>query len=295
MASAVGALALAGAATVVGVFGGAFAVQLALHRAAWRAARATRRCADETLPVGVARLRMVCRETALAVASVWRRPLRDRAPRRRPGAPSPATAGERRPIVLVHGYASSPASLAWLARRLRGDGWHVVAPRLGSWWRDLATAADRLGAALAAVREEPGAAEVTLIAHGLGGLVARVLLARAGRSGVRFVVTLGTPHGGTLACPWWRWGPFRRDVRPGSEALRALEATALPSRLVAMAISSPDDALVVPTDRAYWQEACNVTIDRSGHLDLASSERVYAVIAENLAPQPAAAVAGRGD
>jgi triacylglycerol esterase/lipase EstA (alpha/beta hydrolase family) len=134
-----------------------------------------------------------------------------------------------------------------------------------------------------------------MVAHGVGGLAARALVQREGvRSGIRSIVTLGTPHGGTLAFPWLRLGPFRVDVRPGSDALRALSGR-LPARIEAIAISSPDDAMLLPPAGARWPEACNVSVEGSGHLGLLVSSRVYELISENLALDRVPAAGRRGD
>jgi hypothetical protein len=165
-----------------------FAAQLALHAVAWRAARTRRGCRDHAVRAGAATsLVSVLRETTLSLLVLLLWPL---------GAAT-APADRRRGVVLVHGFASSPASLWLLATRLRHDGCGVSVPRLGAWWGD-------------------------------------------------------------------------RGTRPGA-------------RVEAIAIASPDDALIVPAGYAYWAEACNVSVERSGHLHLLVPARVYAVIAENLA------------
>ena len=262
-----------------------FAAQLALHAAAWRVARTRRVCHDAVAGPAV-RFWTVARETTLALLVLLLWPLGAR----------PARASRLRPVVLVHGFALSPASLWLLASRLRRDGWAVSVPRLGGWWRDLGDAADRLAAHLERVRHAHGAADVVVVAYGLGGLASRLLLLRAGRhAGIRLLVTLGTPHGGTAACAWLRLGPFRDEVRPGSDVLRTLAAARLPGRLEAIAIASPDDALIVPPDGAHWAEACNVSVEGSGHLHLLVSARVHAIIAENLAAVPESALRRHGE
>jgi hypothetical protein len=272
--------ALAGASAA-----GALAAQVLAQLAAWHDERVHPVCAADDVPSIGARARAVLRETLLSLAVLVAWPLGV--------ATSPGD--RRRVVVLVHGFASTPASLWILARRLRRDGWTVSAPRLGAWWRDLADASDRLARHVDALRQDVPRREMAIVAHGLGGLAARAFVQRAGsRSGVRWLVTLGTPHGGTLALWWLSLGPFRDDVRPGSDALHAL-STRLPARVEAVAISSPDDAMLLPPSGARWPEACNVSVEGSGHLGLLVSARVYELITENLAVEPAPAARGRGD
>jgi hypothetical protein len=272
-------LALAGVSIVA-----TFAAQIALHVAAHRAALEHDPCPDEHASRGsLAMLRAIVRETALSLVVVLLWPFGVR-----------GAAGGGRAVVLVHDVACSPASLWLMARRLRHAGWAVIVPRLGLWWSDLEVTADRLGMSLARARD--GADDgLMVVAHGLGGLAARALLQREGRhAGVRLLVTLGTAHAGTRALPWLPVGPYRSDVRPGSELLRAIGGAALPPRTDAVAIAPTDDALVVPAANGLWAEACNISVAGSGHLDLLVSGRVFGVIAENLAAVPDGALRGHG-
>jgi triacylglycerol esterase/lipase EstA (alpha/beta hydrolase family) len=270
VASALRALVVLVAAAAIAIVG----AQLALHRGAWRAAAARRTCRDDDPPPVIARLWHVLRESALACAVLLAWPF---------GADDPA-ADRRTPVVLLHGFLSAPASLWLLARRLRRDGWLVVVPRLGAMWRDLDDAVTRVAWRLEQVRERHGASDLIVVAHGIAGLAVRRLVGREGRrAGIRLLVTLGTPHGGTEAAPWLGRGPLRRDVRPGSELLRTLERMPLPPRTEAVAIASPDDAVIVPPEHARWPEACTISIAGSGHLHLLVSARTYAVLHENLA------------
>jgi hypothetical protein len=58
---------------------------------------------------------------------------------------------------------------------------------------------DQLGARFARALEAEPAAHISIVAHSMGGLVARAALTRAGGARVRRLVTLGTPHGGSFA------------------------------------------------------------------------------------------------
>jgi pimeloyl-ACP methyl ester carboxylesterase len=254
------------------------AAQMGLHLRAWRAARRTQRCPDDDARRPLAlRAWQIVRETALAltVLALWPT-----------GAAAPPR--DRRVVVLLHGLGSSPASLWLLAARLRRAGWAVAVPRLGGRWRTLAEAADRIAIALDQLRETHATADV-VVAHGIAGLAVRLLLACRGRRlGVRRLVTLGTPHRGTLS----GWS-LAHEIRPGSAALTELARLPLPAGVEAVAIASPDDALIVPAENASWPEACNVSVDGSGHLHLLVSARVCAVVAENL-PVPVPAMRHHG-
>src|SRR5213078_15325 len=95
------------------------------------------------------------------------------------------------PVVLVHGFLGNPGDFRFLRRFLVARGFHnfatfSYAPRL-----DHEELAERLGHAIEAVCEATGRAEVDVVWHSLGGLVARHLLGRGEGAGVRRLVTLG--------------------------------------------------------------------------------------------------------
>lgn len=193
----------------------------------------------------------------------------------------------RRSIVLVAGWAMPAGAMRWLAHRLRTAGWARVYPvGLGAWW-SLDDGADRLAEALAALRATHAVGDVDVVAAGLGGLAARALLRRDGtRTRVRRLVTLGTPHQGTIAASWLRVGPWAHEARPAAAAGEPPEGDAV-------AIASAHDAVQVPATLAYWPGAFNVGLRDVGHLGMLCSTRVWAIVAENLAHEQPGAGARR--
>jgi triacylglycerol esterase/lipase EstA (alpha/beta hydrolase family) len=203
----------------------------------------------------------------------------------------------RRPLVLVHGYGLHAASFLVLARRLRRDGWPCVhAVALAPVGGSIERRAERLAAALDRIRAAARASHVDVVAHGMGGLVARACIrARGGAGGLGRLVTLGTPHQGTNALAWLGFDPVVAEMRPGAPLLARLAAAeTVPALADCTAIYSADDARVVPSSAAYWPGAFNIEVRGLGHVALLWSRRVYALVRENLeAPPLAAADAAR--
>lgn len=112
------------------------------------------------------------------------------------GAATPA----RNPIVIVAGMGVPGVGYEPLAARLRLDGYQVSifqSSTLGLG--DIHDSAVELSRFVASVRAQRGAAEVDLIGHSAGGLVSRDFVATAGGAAVvDKVITLGTPHYGTV-------------------------------------------------------------------------------------------------
>src|SRR5262249_40610597 len=152
-----------------------------------------------------------------------------------------------RPGVLLHGFASTPRSLAFLARhvgnRLKRP---VLRPHLGVGWGDVAGAAKRVNAAIVAAAFD----EVDVVGHSLGGLVATELLKNIDCGGrVRRVITLGTPHAGVplaryAAIATLGLSPCVRQLVPGSRFLTGLAARPVPKGSELVAITGDADILV---------------------------------------------------
>ena len=121
-------------------------------------------------------------------------------------------------VLLLHGIARRAASLRPLERRLTAAGYATLnldypARRLG-----LADIAEAIAPAVAAF-----GADVTrlhLVTHSMGGLVARVLLARHRPNHLGRVVMLGPPNGGSeVADALHRLPPYRRFFGPAGVEL----------------------------------------------------------------------------
>lgn len=111
-----------------------------------------------------------------------------------PGDRLDPEATHRTPVMLVHGFLGHATNFLVLQRCLGANGFRNFAtfsylPRL-----DYQRLAPRLGEAIDALRRATGAAEVDVVGHSLGGLVARYLVELAPAAPVRRLVTLGAPY-----------------------------------------------------------------------------------------------------
>lgn len=111
-------------------------------------------------------------------------------------------------VILVHGLWMKGPEMFLLRRRLRQAGYRVYQFSYRSVARDVGENAARLHLFLQQVREE----RVHFVAHSLGGLVVRRLLhdypdLRPGR-----IVTLGTPHTGSMVADRMRRSSLLRRL-----------------------------------------------------------------------------------
>ena len=100
-------------------------------------------------------------------------------------------------------------------------------------------------AAVERLRRATGAERITLVCHSMGGLVARAYLRAHGHHAVARVVTIDTPHHGTLFARFGK-GHNTRQMRLACEFVRRLAESDEPVEFVCFA--SQHDNLIVPRD-----------------------------------------------
>lgn len=100
------------------------------------------------------------------------------------------------------------------------------------------------------VKKVTRATTVEIVAHSLGGLVARAALVEHGlQKSVKTLITLGTPHHGTHAARYVDT-KILRDLRPGSRFLQRLNRRRWPQQVRAVTFWSRNDLFVVPPESA---------------------------------------------
>ncbi|EME99644.1 alpha/beta fold hydrolase [Streptomyces mobaraensis NBRC 13819 = DSM 40847] len=198
-------------------------------------------------------------------------------------------ANDRVPVLLLHGFADNRSVFVLLRRSLLRHGWrHVASLNHSLLTRDIRTAAAALSRYVEEFRARTGAARIDVVGHSLGGLVARYHVQRLGGDAlVRRVITLGTPHGGTLVAPPMSAHPLVRQMRPGSELLRELTAPAPGCRTRFVAFWSDLDQVMVPVETARLDHpdlvVRNIRVSGVGHLALPVHPTVVAGIRQALA------------
>lgn len=187
-----------------------------------------------------------------------------------------------RPILVLHGYAQHPARVMPLAFRMRRAG---LGPIFGfEYWTlgRVAAGARQLGWFVDEVRAATGAAEVDVIGHSMGGVVARYYVALAGGDGaVRNLVTLGSPHSGTDVSKLGLGHPTR-ELLLGSKLVTRLAAAPPPRHTKVTAIWSRADALVPGGRQPPLPGAEVILYDDLGHVAMLGSRRVARAVIERL-------------
>jgi pimeloyl-ACP methyl ester carboxylesterase len=191
--------------------------------------------------------------------------------------------------------ADNRSAFAVLRRSLRKRGFADVHPfDHNPFGGDVRGKAELLDACIADVCARTGAPQVDVVGHSLGGLIARYhaqVLDRSGR--VRTVVTLGTPHGGTLAAQLLRAHPLVRELCPDSPVVAELARPAEGCRTRFVAYWGDLDPFVLPFSSGAIRhpdlDATNIRVPGAGHLTLPSCRTVAAGIAGLCVPFTGAA------
>jgi triacylglycerol lipase len=191
------------------------------------------------------------------------------------------------PILLLHGLVDNRSIFTVLRRALRRHGFgHVHTVNYSPLTSDIRVAAQRLGEHVEALCAHTGYDRVHVIAHSLGGLIARYYIQQfGGDEHVHTLVTLGTPHHGTYAA---RLLPMRlgRQLRPDSDVIAELERPVVRCRTRFVAVWSDLDQLMYPKQNAQLDHpnltARSVLVRGVGHMSLPIDRRVVAEVTQTL-------------
>jgi triacylglycerol esterase/lipase EstA (alpha/beta hydrolase family) len=189
--------------------------------------------------------------------------------------------GRRHPVILLHGFAMNRTNWLWLGRRLAKRG---IGPLYATSYfspQVVRRSALHLKHFVERVLAREDAEQVDIVAHSLGGVVARYYIERlGGKRRVGRLVTIASPHRGTILA---RIGvvPSARELVHGSDFLSDLGTPS--AGVTYTSIWSRADAVVQPPESASIAPAGEDRIfDDLGHLSLLMSPRVLDAVAEKL-------------
>ncbi|MEO5702139.1 MAG: alpha/beta fold hydrolase [Casimicrobiaceae bacterium] len=178
------------------------------------------------------------------------------------------------PVLLIHGVLCN--SGVWLGMRgaLRPLGLPIYTISYGPPLASIETFADALAQKIDAILRDTGAARVALVGHSMGGIVARAYMRRHGSGKVAILVTVGTPHAGSVLARIFP-GTSLEQLRAGNAWLAGLNATPLPAVPI-VSIWSWHDSMVAPQLSARLPGAENIAVVGVGHNALLRDPQVIA-------------------
>ncbi len=172
------------------------------------------------------------------------------------------------PLLLIHDYWCNRGFWWWIKPRLEAHGRSVGTLNLEPLGVSIDSYAEPIARRVAALCRETGASRVTLVGHGMGGLACVAYLRRYGEELVDRLVTIATPHqGSVLACNGI--GRNAREMEASSVWLKELAAS--PVTIPCINFYSLHDNFVVPQVGSIRPGADNRALSSVGHLAMSVS------------------------
>jgi triacylglycerol lipase len=188
------------------------------------------------------------------------------------------------PVVLLHGFAMNRTNWIWLGRRLAARG---IGPLYGTSYfspQTIKRSAQQLHDFIESVLARENVERVDIVAHSLGGTVARYYIERlGGAKHVHRLVTIGAPHRGTAIAHFGPLFPSAKESRIDSPLYAEMGPVIAREGLQYTSIWSRADAIIEPPESASIAPAGEDRVfDDLGHLSLLLSSRVIDTVAERL-------------
>jgi pimeloyl-ACP methyl ester carboxylesterase len=229
-----------------------------------------------------ARLRLLAEEfRASMLVTSWLIPRAGPATRIHPDSRRP-------PVLLLHGYGCNSGYWSHLVPLLDAARISHATVDLEPVAGDIDGYVPAVQAAVEALCVATGARQVAIVAHSMGGLVARAWMRDHGTGALARLITLGTPHHGT-ALARFGLGKNAVQMRTGSAWLRALaDSEDDAARALVTSLYTHHDNIVSPRESGRLEGARNLEFGGVGHVALGSNPRVLSAVLQELAALTAA-------
>ena len=214
--------------------------------------------------------------------------------------PEPAPAPARLPVLLLHGVLCNAGVWARTVRFLRTAGvGPVYALSYGPPLASIELFADQVAARIDEIRAATGAAQMVIVTHSMGGLVALAYVRRHGSAHVRRLVTIAAPYRGSVHARLM-FGTSLGQLRPGNAWLGELAPRVPAGGPPVVSIWSWHDSMVAPQTSSRLDGARNIELVGIGHNALLRDRQVMQCVldeyreAEALPRQVTERVCGNG-
>jgi triacylglycerol esterase/lipase EstA (alpha/beta hydrolase family) len=192
------------------------------------------------------------------------------------------------PVLLLHGYGCNSGYWRPLMARLDAAGISCAALDLEPLTGDIDSYAPLVERAVDALCAATGSPRVVIVAHSMGGLVARAWMRACGSARVARIITLGTPHHGTCLAAFGiglNAAQMRREATgdaPECDWLRELAGSEdAAARALITSIYTHHDNIISPQTSSVLGGARNLAFGGVGHVALGRNRRVLdALMAE---------------
>jgi triacylglycerol esterase/lipase EstA (alpha/beta hydrolase family) len=196
----------------------------------------------------------------------------------------------RPPVLLLHGYGCNSGYWDRLAPLLDAAGISHATLDLEPITCGIDDYAGPVERAVESLCAATGAPKLVIVAHSMGGLVARAWLRKHGAARVARVITLGTPHHGTCLASFGVGRNAAQMRRAGcpegleSEWLRDLAAgESAATRALLTSIYTHHDNIISPQTSSFLAGAHNIPMGGVGHVAMGRNRRVLAQVMREIA------------
>jgi pimeloyl-ACP methyl ester carboxylesterase len=187
----------------------------------------------------------------------------------------PPPAPSHAPILLIHGILCNAGVwhpfMRWLERRGIAPLYTLsYGPPLAS----IELFAEQAAAKIDGILADTGARKVIVVAHSMGGLVMRAYLRRFGGSKVARLVTIATPHEGSVLA-WIAFGQSIAQLRPRNPWLTGLGTPEGADVPPIVSLWSWHDSMVAPQTSSRVDFGENIEVAGVGHTALLRDPDVF--------------------
>jgi triacylglycerol esterase/lipase EstA (alpha/beta hydrolase family) len=187
--------------------------------------------------------------------------------------PDPPPAPAELPILLLHGVGCNAGVWSGFRRHLEQRGFGpVYALSYGPPLASIEHFADQVATRIGDIADATGASQVVLVGHSMGGLVARAYLRQYGGAKVRRLITIGTPHHGSMHA-WMMAGMSLAQMRPSNAWLATLNGIA--DGVPVASIWSWHDSMVTPQTSSRIEWGDNIVLAGVAHNALLDDPDVW--------------------
>ena len=194
------------------------------------------------------------------------------------------------PVLLLHGYGCNCGYWAQLTPMLDAERISYAAVDLEPVLGSIDDYLQSVEQAVASLCTKTNAPKVIIVAHSMGGLVARAYLRTHGAACIAHVFTLGTPHHGTSLANMGvgrNAAQMRRSNHPDapeSAWLRQLAASEpAATRALITSFYTHHDNIVAPQTSSALPGARNIEFGGVGHVAMGRNRRVLTRLMAELA------------
>lgn len=150
------------------------------------------------------------------------------------------------PLLFIHGIYDNRSTWTYLRPKLEQHGYRSTNFAYHSFFIPLEDIVARFDVAIAELEARHPEHKPVVIAHSLGGVIARLwLLSPNNENRIGGIITVATPHGGSRLAPMAP-GKLIKQIAPGAEAIARLQQHSTVPHIPCVSLCSNTDEAVLP-------------------------------------------------